>query len=172
MPYALLIIGIVLLVAGARGQSENLLQLVDEDFLSTGGYIPWAISILGIGAVGYIPKMKPISDAFMALVVVVLILANKGFFTNLQSAVQGIGGQTLAGSTSSGSTTASTSTGSGGLPSSVTSVLSGLQQQFGLGTSSTAGTGGPDTTGDNAINVSSNPAADNAADGIAVGALY
>lgn len=165
MPFALLIIGLVVLVAGARGQSSNLLQLVDEDFLSEGGYIPWAISILGIGAVGYIPKMKPISDAFILLVIIVLILANKGFFANFQTAIAsfGSGSDTLAGSTqtsSSSGTTSTAATGSSGVSQNVSSVLQGFLSQLNGTTGSDAA-----STGDATINVSSNPSADLYADG-------
>ncbi len=179
MPFALLIIGLAVIVAGARGKSSDLITLVEEDFLSSQGYIPWAISILAIGAVGYIPRAKPISDAFLVLIVVVLILSNKGFFSNLQSAVVGIGGQTLAGASQSGataSTPSSASASASGLSSSVTGLISPLQTQFGSG-GAASGASGSQTQGGSAanagvgdINVSSNPAADNYADAIAAGA--
>jgi hypothetical protein len=71
------------------------------------------VSILVIGALGYIDSLKAFSRIFMALIVVALFLkGNQGtsFFSNFQSALTSLGSgnfsgalSSLAGSTSSGS---------------------------------------------------------------------
>jgi hypothetical protein len=75
MPFALIIVGAAFLVAGVRNKQDDLFRLVRNDFTGPNNFIFWVISILAIGAVGYIPKLKPISDGFLALVILVLILA-------------------------------------------------------------------------------------------------
>lgn len=94
MPFALLIIGVVLLIAGVRNTQDTLFTLVRGDFSGSGNFIFWLAAILIIGAVGYIPKLKPISTAFLALVVVVLFLKKGnasgiggGFFSQFTSAL-------------------------------------------------------------------------------------
>lgn len=74
MPFALLIIGVVLLVSAVRNTQDDLFNLVKGDFTGQGNFVFWVASLLIIGAVGYIPKLKPVSDGFLILVLVVLFL--------------------------------------------------------------------------------------------------
>lgn len=41
-----------------------------------------------IGAIGYIPKLKGISDAFLVLVLLVLFISNRGFFNSFNAQIQ------------------------------------------------------------------------------------
>lgn len=94
MPYALLIIGAVMLVAGIRNTYADLWNLVRNDFTSQGGFISWVAAIAIVGAMGYVPKLKPLSVAFMTLLLVVLIVSNGGVFAKLQQFIQsGVGGR-------------------------------------------------------------------------------
>lgn len=74
MPFALLIVGTVLVIAAARNTQSQLFTLVEGDFTGSGNFIYWVTAILIIGAVGYIEKLKGLSDAFLALVILVLFL--------------------------------------------------------------------------------------------------
>lgn len=96
MPFALLIIGLVLLVAGARGKQNDLFSLVAGDFTGANNFLFWFVSILAIGAIGYIPKLKPLSTAFLVLVILVLFLTKGnpsgvggGFFSQFTAALKG-----------------------------------------------------------------------------------
>jgi hypothetical protein len=98
MPFVFIIIGIVLLVSGVRGQSSNLLTLLKGDLTGSSNFGYWIISILVIGAIGYIQDLRALSRAFLVLVIVVLIIhednqsnGTGGFFTEFQSAFKSIG---------------------------------------------------------------------------------
>lgn len=94
MPIALIIFGAFLLVAAVRwdnGGSEvwTLLQSdLQGKSITTGkqtsSYFVWAAAIILIGAVGYIDELKPVANTMLALVIVVLLLSNNGFFAQLQ----------------------------------------------------------------------------------------
>jgi hypothetical protein len=75
MPFVLLIVGLTLLVASVRNTQGDLFDLVQKDFTGQNNFIFWLVSILVIGAVGYIPRLKPLSTAFLTLVVIVLFLS-------------------------------------------------------------------------------------------------
>jgi len=93
MPYALLLIGAVMLVAGLRGTHKDLWELVKGDFTDQGGFITWVAAIAVVGGMGYIPKLRPLSIAFMTLLLLVLVLSNGGVFAKLQAFIQsGAGG--------------------------------------------------------------------------------
>jgi hypothetical protein len=95
MPFALLIIGAVLLISAARGTVQTgpnggpgLFTLLESDFTGQDNFIFWFVAILIIGAVGYIQKLRPFSVALLALVIIVLFLKKgAGFLPQLASAI-------------------------------------------------------------------------------------
>lgn len=100
MPFALLLIGVWLLVAGVRNtagpasQPGTLFALVHGDFSGPDNFAYWFIAILLIGSIGYVQKLKGVSTAFLALVLVVLFLKKGnakgiggGFFSQFLSGV-------------------------------------------------------------------------------------
>lgn len=80
MPLALLIIGIIFLTAAARGTHQLLFDTLKDDFTGPNNFLYWGIALFVIGAIGYYKPLKPISTAFMTLVIVVLFISNRGFF--------------------------------------------------------------------------------------------
>lgn len=80
MPFVVIAFGIVFIIAGVRGTQGALFTLLKNDLM---GFAPWFASILVIGGLGYIKPIKPITDAFMVLLIVVLFLSNGGFFAKL-----------------------------------------------------------------------------------------
>ena len=85
MPFVLIIIGAVMVVSAVRDTSEDLVTLVKGDMTGQKSYLAWMISILVIGAIGYIPSMEKLSRYILVLVVIVLILSNKGLFAKFNS---------------------------------------------------------------------------------------
>jgi len=98
MPFAFLIIGVVLVVAGVRDKTSELFTLLKQDFSGKTSFEVWALAILVIGGLGYIQKLQGLSRAFMALVLLVLFLSNGGFFQQFNA-------QIFAPSTGAGNTT-------------------------------------------------------------------
>ncbi len=96
MPFLFLIAGVVMTVSAVRGTNQDLLTLLKGDFTGKGNFLYWTLSILLIGAVGYIPDLKPVSRAFLVLVVIVLFLQNRGVFTQFTSAINSTQSQPLA----------------------------------------------------------------------------
>lgn len=94
MPFALLIIGVVLITAGVRNSQDDLFKLVKGDFTGDSNFFFWFVSILFIGAIGYVKALKPISTAFLVLVLLVLFLtkgnpssSSGGFFAKFTQAL-------------------------------------------------------------------------------------
>lgn len=104
MPFTLIILGVVLLVAAVRGTQDDLFALVKGDLTGPNNFIYWLVAILFIGSIGYIPKLRPLSITFMVLVVIVLVLARGnpntsggGFFQKFTDALKST--QTAQGAT-------------------------------------------------------------------------
>lgn len=138
MPYGIAFFAILLLVSGLRGTEDDLGALLKGDFIGKDTFLPWMAAIIIIGAIGYIPALKKPTDAFLALLLLVLVLANRGVFSQLSSAIDSTTSATTVGvntsenadpfasnasAPGSGSSTASTATASTGSSGSTTSTL-------------------------------------------------
>lgn len=110
MAYFFIIAGVILVIASARNTQGCLFTLLQGDLVNTntalasspcavgtinntsGNFVWWFISIAAIGAVGYSEKLRPLSNAFLTLIIVVLFIDNRGFFTQFIAAINTIKG--------------------------------------------------------------------------------
>jgi hypothetical protein len=87
VPFVLAIVGAILVIAAIRNTHGDLATALETDVPP---YMVWAAALFGVGAIGWIPGMRGISRMLLALVVLVLVLANYkeilGGFTSLASA--------------------------------------------------------------------------------------
>jgi hypothetical protein len=115
MAFALLLVGLVMIVSAVRNTQDALVCLIKGDFTTTGSntgnFLYWVVALLIIGAVGYINKLKPVSDAFLVMIILALFLASGdpakmtggGFFKQFSSAIGNLGGGTTGSSGVTGS---------------------------------------------------------------------
>jgi len=88
MPFALLLIGLLLVTAAIRGSQDELVSLLYAEFSGQGNFLYWIIALVLVGAVGYVPKLKGFSDALLVLIIVSLFLSKgKGFFPQFANAI-------------------------------------------------------------------------------------
>jgi hypothetical protein len=84
--------GLLLTVAGVRNTQGTLFALVKGDFTGNQSFIWWSVSIIGVGALGYYKETRALANSFLALILIVLILAqNKNgnnLFAEFRSALQ------------------------------------------------------------------------------------
>jgi hypothetical protein len=73
MPFVLVIIGAIIIVAAIRNTQGNLASALEQDVPN---YLLWALAIVAVGGLGYVPGMRQISRWLLALVLVVLVLRN------------------------------------------------------------------------------------------------
>ncbi len=91
MPLFFLLVGALFIYAGFNGRLGELSALIKEDFSPTdgsNGFAIWIVAIFAIGAIGYYKPAKPLSNAFLLLVVVSLILSNRGFFARFKQGLE------------------------------------------------------------------------------------
>ena len=95
MPLLFIGLGIVFLLTGLKGDAGQLWELLKGDFSGPNNYVYWMLSILALGALGYVESLQKLSRLFIVLVVIVLLLDNNGFFAHFQqfinSSSQGTG---------------------------------------------------------------------------------
>lgn len=79
-----LIIGAILIVAAVRNSQGALFAALGQDVPA---FVVWAAAIFAIGAIGFVPGLKPVSRGLLILVIVVLILRNyQQILTGFQNA--------------------------------------------------------------------------------------
>lgn len=111
MPFVLFVAGLLLIITGVRGTSDKLYSLIASDFIGSSSFFPWVIAIFFIGSVGYVRTLRPLSNIFLVLVIIVLFLSNGGFFAKFIEQT-GIG-KTNFGGINAGNTGASIGAGLG-----------------------------------------------------------
>ena len=89
MPFALLVIGVIILISAIRNTHKQLGAQLVKDFTGSGSFLVWIAAIAIIGMLGYIPKFETPSRAFLGLILLAMFLSNKGFFTQFNAAIRG-----------------------------------------------------------------------------------
>ena len=84
MPLLFIGLGIVFILTGLKGDASQLWELVKGDFSGPNNYVYWMLSILALGAMGYVESLQKLSRLFIVLIVIVLLLDNNGFFAHFQ----------------------------------------------------------------------------------------
>jgi hypothetical protein len=84
MPFALIVAGIALILVGYQGTQDKFFGMLQADAPQ---FIKWAVAIFVIGAIGYIPRLKDLSNAFLVLIILVMFISNQGFFCKLNEAI-------------------------------------------------------------------------------------
>lgn len=80
MGFVLIIFGVAFLLSGYHGNATELFSKLGGELTGTPSFGKWVIAIFAVGAIGYIKPLRPISDAFLVLILLVLFLSDKGFF--------------------------------------------------------------------------------------------
>lgn len=106
MPFAIILIGIMLISSGARNRAGQLGALIANDFSGQSNFFIWVAAIGAVGATGYYEPMKPVSRLFLFLVLLSMLLSNKGFFANLLDAIQNFQAPAPSSTTDTGAATA------------------------------------------------------------------
>ncbi len=112
-----LIIGVVLIVAAIRNSQGDLFSALATDVPA---YFVWAAAIVAVGALGYVPGLKPVSRGLLALIILVIFLHN---YQSILSGFQGVISNTETSPSSAGSGSAATG-GANGLSLNASSLTS------------------------------------------------
>jgi hypothetical protein len=88
MAFVLVTVGILMIVTGAKGTYAAFGSQVASDFTGSQPFTYWLAAIGGIGALGYVDALRTFSRLFMSLILVAMVLANKGFFAQFTAALK------------------------------------------------------------------------------------
>lgn len=91
MAFALLALGFLLFMAAYQNNVALLGKQLASDMLGGKGFLVWIVALFIVGALGYSDNFKSLSRTFLALILVVVFLSNKGFFSKLTGLVYASG---------------------------------------------------------------------------------
>lgn len=108
MPFALLFIGIILVLSAANGTLSALGAQLKKDFTGPGNFVTWLAAVGIIGALGYIPQLEKFSRAFIGLLLVVIFFAagKQGKFQKFAQAITNVTAGNLGNVPAAGQTAA------------------------------------------------------------------
>lgn len=86
MALAFALIAIVLLDVAFRNTQGALSSQLSQD---GPGYAIWAVAIVFVGLLSYLPDFQTPGHLLLVLVIVAIVIANKGAFANIQSTFTG-----------------------------------------------------------------------------------
>jgi hypothetical protein len=78
MPFVFLIAGLGLLITAVRGTQATAFGLLKSEFSGINSFAKWALAIFILGGLGYIKTIQPITRGLMILVLLAIILKNRG----------------------------------------------------------------------------------------------
>lgn len=73
MPFILIVIGAILIIAAFNGTHTDLARHLEQDIP---GFFKWLIAIVAIAALGFVPGLRTPSRYLLALVLMVIFLVN------------------------------------------------------------------------------------------------
>jgi len=78
MPLFVIIVGLVLLVSAVRGTEKDLFAALSDDFTGNNNFFTWVIALAILAALGSVKEIRPVTQGFLFLVLLVIFLQNKG----------------------------------------------------------------------------------------------
>jgi hypothetical protein len=88
MPFALAIVGGVLVLVAIRGTHADLGSQLKSDFTGQHNFWIWLLAIIAVGALGYAPALRTPSRMLLGLVILGMVISNQGVWAKLQSTLQ------------------------------------------------------------------------------------
>ena len=94
MPIFFFLVGLMLLVSGIKGTTKDLVDVVKDDFTGDNNFIFWVAAMAFLVAVGQIKAIRPLTQGFLWLVIIVLIVQSEGLLEKFTRQVKlGISGE-------------------------------------------------------------------------------
>lgn len=92
MAIVFIVIAVILIVAGVRGETKRVTDTLVSDVQFGAGnasqFGMWIVVMVVLSAAGNLKAIRPVTDAFIVLVLVVFLLRNGGFFQKFMAAFE------------------------------------------------------------------------------------
>lgn len=83
MPFALILIGVILAVSAYRDTTSDLFNIIKDVFGDAKGFAYWVLASIILGFLASVDSIRQPVNAFMILLMVVLVIRKRGTFDQL-----------------------------------------------------------------------------------------
>ena len=87
MPFALLLLGMLAFVSAYKDTLGQLGGYLKGDFSGAGNFFYWIAALILVGSIGYFKPLRMTSKMLLLLILVVMMLSDKGFFAQFVAAL-------------------------------------------------------------------------------------
>lgn len=87
MPFALILLGFLAFVSAYKNTLGTLGALLKADFSGAANFFYWIVALIILGGIGYYKPLQNTSKMLMLLVLVVMVISDKGFFSQFTAAL-------------------------------------------------------------------------------------
>lgn len=84
IPVLIIAIGSILIVAGIRGRASEVGEILKDDFTTSPSFMAWIVAVWMVGILATFKQTRQIGLGFYALLIISLLLANSGFFSEFK----------------------------------------------------------------------------------------
>lgn len=88
MPFALVTIGLLLIVTGARDTYSDAGKLFVSELTGPNNFTYWLLAFGALGSLGYNETLRPFARGFMVLIFLSMVLRNRGVFDQFGKAIK------------------------------------------------------------------------------------
>lgn len=92
MAWGFLFVGALFLIAAWKKKHKELFALLKDDFTGDGNFFYWVLAIIALAALGTFRPIRPVTDAFLGLVILVIIIApyrkGRDIFAEIRSQIK------------------------------------------------------------------------------------
>lgn len=88
MAFVFTIVGLIAILTGVRGTYAAFGNQVAGDFTGDHNFTYWVVAIIAVGLLGYVDALRTVSRLFLTLILIVMVIANQGFFAKLTAALK------------------------------------------------------------------------------------
>jgi hypothetical protein len=92
MAWGFFLVGFMLIIVAWRKKEDDLWKLLKSDFTGNDNFFYWVLAIIILVSLGSFKPLRPVSNAFLGLVLLVIVLApyrqGRDLFTEFRSQIQ------------------------------------------------------------------------------------
>ncbi len=88
MAFVFTIVGLLMIITGVKGTYAQAGSQIAGDFTGSQPFTYWVAAIIAVGALGYIDSLRAVSRMFLTLILVSMVIANRGFFSKFTDALK------------------------------------------------------------------------------------
>lgn len=82
------LVGLMLVISGIRGTNKDLVEVLRDDFTGPNNFVFWVLAMAILAALGSVKSIRPVTQGFLVLVIIVIFLRNDNLITKFVTQIR------------------------------------------------------------------------------------